>query len=143
MTERTVTVTQEVEETVTVCDECGLGEDGKPGEIVEYKTQTNTRTDPTLHFHESCADKRYGGNPETVAERINKENVYSPPILAAFTKHSLLFYSFGLTIMAAAVVLRFTTDLTLAFPLIFLSGFLSLTMLLDSRKKAVSEWYDA
>lgn len=51
MTERTVTVQTETEETVEVCDECGLGEGD--GAMVTYRPQGRPECD-NMHLHMGC-----------------------------------------------------------------------------------------
>lgn len=110
MTTRTVTVQQETEEEVVICDECSLGEDA--GEIVTYKVSQadsknveNVRDYDQLDLHKDCLNDMGVDVPEgmTYKEASKEASVVDMPVILAFNEFALIFGSFSLATGAFAI----------------------------------------
>jgi len=96
MTERTVTVQTETEETVTICDHCGLS-DG--GEMVKYGPENKGKYDEgyeAMDLHRNCLDEIGVEVPEgkTFADAVKETTGQrEAPALVALTKGDLIVMS--------------------------------------------------
>lgn len=107
MTERTVTVQTETEETIEVCDECGLG-DGD-GTMVTYRPVDNGDCDE-MHLHLDCLDDMGVDVPEPltygeVARKVNSPSNASTVMVLEPFDVALLLLGAGL-LSAAGIVFK-------------------------------------
>lgn len=104
MTERTVTVQTEQEETITLCDHCGLSDDA--GELVTYKVSQaesknveNVRDYEALDLHKSCLDEMGVDVPEEIGhfdQAFKDGHVTNETPMLAFSWQAVLFTCIGL-----------------------------------------------
>lgn len=86
MTERTVTVQTEEEQTITLCDQCSLSDDA--GEIIPYQAKRGSdyiEGYETMHLHRSCLEDLGVDVPDAPTfAQISKDGspIDEPPILA-------------------------------------------------------------
>lgn len=101
MTTRTVTVQQETEEEVVICDECGLGEDA--GEIVTYKVSQvdsknveNVRDYDPLDLHEGCLEDMGVDVPDHLEYRqqVEKDTEFMNTPIVALDKFGVSMVGF-------------------------------------------------
>lgn len=113
MTERTILVEQE--ESVEVCDECGLGEnvDGY-GELQAYSPSKYTNPDSrVVHYHERCYDETFGQGEHpvtTYASHAARELAVTnrPMLVADWFDSGLMFGGWTLVCMCIASFLTNT-----------------------------------
>lgn len=55
MTKQTISVMEEREKSIAICDECGLSEEDMPGELINFRPPQHSKAD-SLHYHESCLE---------------------------------------------------------------------------------------
>jgi hypothetical protein len=105
MTERTVTVQTEQEETVALCDYCGLDEDDAPekGTLHRYYADNTT---PALHYHSACLDEMTNAEfSQPRGEYIDENGRYSHHnTIVAPSSLEIGFFAVG---VVAAIVFGF------------------------------------
>lgn len=105
MTTRTITVPTETEETVDVCDDCGLGDETPAkGDLVEFTPRKGANTGASdLHFHEACLGRMgQDGLSRRLIDAVDEAHSYDMDVWVVADTSDVWFGVFGVLVLVLA-----------------------------------------